>query len=671
PRFPSIRFRSSRRGCSATSSGPRRRNSTDETFRLRFRPARGADRHAPGPSPPGRAAARRGGGGRGRSAPRPARARPAGPSGAWRPAGTERHQGHSRPARGHARTDDGAGDVSGPDRGDASRTASRGALGGAREAAAQAEGGRVDPVFRPVGGPGRKDRGGAGRAFVRPDRPCLRCRAGRGGADAAAALHRRASRPGRAGRRGLPDRLRPPVGRRGRADRLAALRRGASRAARREGRGLHPCHAPCRRRHLPAGEGRGPDDPPDARGVGRGERRGRRRDQCNAGGGRAGDSGRHHGLEAHRDGGRLGRGPAVARPDRHLHLPRLPLPRDRRADDQLPPAEVHPSHARLGADGKGADGARLCPCDRAGLPLLLLRRCLAPPARPPRAAGGRSGPDLTAAEKPARLARRERKTPPMLTVLRNSWALLLGMMLLMLGNGMQGTLLGIRGGIEGFTTTEMSYVMAAYFAGFLFGSRMTPEMIRRVGHVRVFAALGSMISAVLIMYAAAPDWIAWAAMRVLIGFSFSGGYITAESWLNNASTNETRGQALSLYMIMQMIGIIAAQALLNFGDPSGYILFVIPSVLVSLAFTPILLTASQAPAFETTKRLSFVALYRASPLGCVGMFLLGGVFASQFGMSAVWGTAEGLNVREISIFVAAIYVGGLVFQYPIGWASDR
>ncbi len=216
----------------------------------------------------------------------------------------------------------------------------------------------------------------------------------------------------------------------------------------------------------------------------------------------------------------------------------------------------------------------------------------------------------------------------------------------------------------------MSYVMAAYFAGFLIGSRMAPEMIRRVGHVRVFAALGSMISAVLIMYAAAPDWIAWAAMRVLIGFSFSGVYITAESWLNNSATNETRGQALSLYMIMQMAGIIAAQALLNFGDPSGYILFVIPSVLVSIAFTPILLSVSQAPAFETTKRLSFAALYRASPLGCVGMFLLGGVFSAQFGMSAVWGTAEGLTIRQISIFVAAIYVGGLVFQYPIGWASD-
>ena len=259
----------------------------------------------------------------------------------------------------------------------------------------------------------------------------------------------------------------------------------------------------------------------------------------------------------------------------------------------------------------------------------------------------------------------------MLKVLASTWALLLGLMLLMLGNGMQGTLLGIRGAIENFSTTQMSVVMSCYFIGFLFGSRLAPEMIRRVGHVRVFAALGSMISAVLILYAAWPNWMAWALMRVLIGFSFSGVYITAESWLNNASTNETRGQALSLYMIMQMLGIIASQALLNLGDPSGYFLFVIPSILVSVAFTPILLSASKAPAFELTKPLDFVSLYRTSPLGCVGIFLLGGVFSAQFGMASVWGASVGLSVRDLSIFVASIYTGGLVAQYPIGWLSDR
>ena len=259
----------------------------------------------------------------------------------------------------------------------------------------------------------------------------------------------------------------------------------------------------------------------------------------------------------------------------------------------------------------------------------------------------------------------------MLNVLRTTWPLLLGVLLLMVGNGMQGTLLGIRAQIEGIGTYQMSLVMSAYFAGFLFGSRMVPGMIRRVGHVRVFAALGSLISAVLIGYAAFPHWMAWVAMRVLIGFSFSGVYITAESWLNAGSTNENRGQALSAYMIVQMIGIIAGQALMTAGDPGGYFLFVIPSILVSLAFTPILLSVTPAPAFGEIKRMSFARLFRASPLGIVGMFLMGGIFSALFGMASVWGTQAGLSVGQVSAFIASIYVGGLVLQYPIGWASDR
>lgn len=259
----------------------------------------------------------------------------------------------------------------------------------------------------------------------------------------------------------------------------------------------------------------------------------------------------------------------------------------------------------------------------------------------------------------------------MLKVLGSSWALLLGIALLMVGNGIQGTLLGVRGALEGFTTFQMSMVMSGYFMGFLGGSRLAPELIRRVGHVRVFAALGSLIAATLILFPVVPDWIAWTLMRILIGFCFSGVYVTAESWLNNASTNETRGQTLSLYMIMQMVGIISAQGLMNLGDPGGYVLFILPSVLVSLAFTPILLSITPAPPFEATKPMSFARLYAASPLGCVGMFLMGGVYSALFGMAAVWGTLAGLSVAQISGFIAAIFTGGMVFQYPLGWISDR
>ncbi|MBW7056635.1 MFS transporter [Paracoccus bogoriensis] len=259
----------------------------------------------------------------------------------------------------------------------------------------------------------------------------------------------------------------------------------------------------------------------------------------------------------------------------------------------------------------------------------------------------------------------------MISVLRTTWPLLLGILLLMVGNGMQGTLLGIRGDIEGIPTFLMSLVMSAYFGGFLLGSLLVPDLIKHVGHVRVFAALGSLISAALVLFAVEPHWISWAALRFLIGFCFCGVYVTAESWLNAGSTNENRGQSLSAYMIVQLLGIVVAQALLNVGDPAGYLLFIIPSVLVSLAFTPILLSAQPAPQFDTIKRMSFGRLYRASPLGCVGIFLMGGVFAALSGMSSVWGAVIGLSVAEISLFVAAIYAGGLVLQYPIGWISDR
>jgi len=259
----------------------------------------------------------------------------------------------------------------------------------------------------------------------------------------------------------------------------------------------------------------------------------------------------------------------------------------------------------------------------------------------------------------------------MLKVLTHSWPLLMGVMLLMVGNGIQGTLLGIRGNTEGFTTYQLSYVMAAYFLGFMFGSWAAPRMIRRVGHVRVFAALGSLISAILVIYPVYPDWIVWTALRVLAGFCFSGIYITAESWINNTASNETRGQALSAYMIVQMIGIITSQVLLNLPDPSGFALFILPSVLVSLAFMPILLAPTPAPAFDSTRRVSFARLFRISPLGCIGMLLTGGVFSAMFGMASVWGAQAGLTVQQISIFVGALYVGGLLLQYPIGWASDR
>jgi MFS family permease len=259
----------------------------------------------------------------------------------------------------------------------------------------------------------------------------------------------------------------------------------------------------------------------------------------------------------------------------------------------------------------------------------------------------------------------------MTQVLGGVWALLLGIVFIMLGNGMHFTLMGLRGGIEGFSAAELSVVTSGYFVGFLSGARLSPGLIRRVGHVRVFAALGSLMSGGLIAFPLIADPWVWTILRVLVGFCMSGIYVTAESWLNDSATNETRGKVLSAYMIAQTLGIIGAQGLLILGDAGTSALFIGASILVSIALTPILLSATPVPAAEVARPMPLRKLFVGSPLGTVGIFLLGSVYATQSGMGAVFGSQTGMSTTQVALFVAMLFAGALVLQYPIGWLSDR
>jgi MFS family permease len=189
--------------------------------------------------------------------------------------------------------------------------------------------------------------------------------------------------------------------------------------------------------------------------------------------------------------------------------------------------------------------------------------------------------------------------------------------------------------------------------------------------VRVFAALGSFMSAALIAFPLLTEPWAWTVLRVLVGFCMSGIYVAAESWLNASATNETRGKVLSAYMIAQTLGIIGAQGLLMLGDAATSVLFIFASILVSVSFAPILLSATPVPAVPVARPMPLRELFDNSPLGTVGIFLLGGVYATQSGMGAVFGTQIGLSTGQIALFIAMLFAGALLLQFPIGWLSDR
>jgi len=251
------------------------------------------------------------------------------------------------------------------------------------------------------------------------------------------------------------------------------------------------------------------------------------------------------------------------------------------------------------------------------------------------------------------------------------WSLLLGVGLLMLGNGLQGTLLGVRAGMEGFATATTGAVMTCYYLGFFAGSILAPRLVRRVGHIRVFAALASIASVAVLYCSLFVDPYSWAAMRLISGFAMAGLYVVAESWLNDQSSNETRGRLLSIYMVIQLAGMAGAQMLLNVGDPGGFELFLLISVLVSVALVPILLTVAPAPRFDAPARLGLRSLLTISPLGVIGCMGVGMAHGGVFGMGAVYAERAGLSVAEISIFMAAVLIGGVLLQWPIGRLSDR
>ena len=259
----------------------------------------------------------------------------------------------------------------------------------------------------------------------------------------------------------------------------------------------------------------------------------------------------------------------------------------------------------------------------------------------------------------------------MLKAIISTWTLFFGLLLISAGNGLQVVLLGTRAPEAGFSNIATGIVMSGYFAGIFAGSIIVPHILARVGHVRVFGAMSAIASAAVLLHVVFLDPFVWTGMRFASGFSFAGMYIVCESWLNEKATNETRGQLLSLYMITNMAGMAAGQLMISLGEEGSAGLFLLASVMVSIAVVPILITASAAPSFEAPERISFRRLVQVSPLAVVGMVFVGIVISMVFGMGAVYGRNIGLDNTQVGYFMTSITLGTLALQYPVGRLSDK
>jgi len=252
-----------------------------------------------------------------------------------------------------------------------------------------------------------------------------------------------------------------------------------------------------------------------------------------------------------------------------------------------------------------------------------------------------------------------------------SWAILLGIGFMMLANGLQGTLLGVRATMEGFSTFTTGIMMSGYFIGVFAGSFIAPYLVKRVGHIRVFSALASLASISILFHGVYIDAWVWMVMRIITGISFAGFYVVTESWLNDRASNETRGKVLSIYMLIVTFGMGSGQFLLNLAKPDAIDLFILISVIISAGLIPMLLTAKPAPVFESSAKMSMIELYHASPLAVIGNCLTGMAHGTIFGLGAIYASTVLVDIKLISWFMACFLIGSVIFQWPVGYISDR
>jgi len=256
-------------------------------------------------------------------------------------------------------------------------------------------------------------------------------------------------------------------------------------------------------------------------------------------------------------------------------------------------------------------------------------------------------------------------------LLKNSWALFAGYFVLMIAHGFQGNLLGVRTVIEEFNFIATGSVMSGYFVGYFVGANAIPKLVGKVGHIRVFAAFASMASLSILLHAIFVNPIAWTVGRFITGFSIVAIFIVMESWLNDRANNRTRGQLLSIYMFITLIGLSVGTLLLNFSSPEKYEPFILISLLLSSALIPILLTKRKAPKFKKLGYIDIKGLYKTSPLATVSMFCTGLIHSALFSLGAVYAAAMNFTIFEISLLLFLVTIFGGIFQWPIGYYSDK
>ncbi|MFQ3193554.1 MAG: MFS family permease [Colwellia sp.] len=241
----------------------------------------------------------------------------------------------------------------------------------------------------------------------------------------------------------------------------------------------------------------------------------------------------------------------------------------------------------------------------------------------------------------------------------------------MLGYGLSNILLPVRMQNDGVSMNNIGLVLSMLSVGFLLGAYYSRMLLQRVGHIRIFAMCGSLTSVAILLSGLYPEPLMLACMRIITGFCIVCTNATLDSWLSHSATEKNRGRILSINQMMIMTALFSGQFLLNVAPIDDITLFVICGILFSLSITPIVISKQRGPQIEDSQTMSFMTVFKLSPLGVVSCFYCGVLYAALINMLPIFASNNGITGLDLSIFMGTAISGAIVLQFPIAYLSDN
>jgi MFS family permease len=238
------------------------------------------------------------------------------------------------------------------------------------------------------------------------------------------------------------------------------------------------------------------------------------------------------------------------------------------------------------------------------------------------------------------------------------------------GNGLQGTLIALRGAEEGFSPATIGFMGTAYFGGFLLGCIFITRIMKAVGYVRSFSALAAIAAAGTLLLVLIIDPLFWSAMRFTTGFCFAGLFTVMEAWMNSSVQNHDRARVLALYRMVDIGSVTGAQFLIPVFGPGGFTIFAIMSIMITLSLVPVSLGDRSNPTAPEEVKLDLARVWRISPLASIGCIAVGLTNSAFRALSPVYAEQIGMSVTDVVTFVSIGIIGGALIQYPLGHLSD-